>query len=167
MTARRGWPEDVRQRAYTLWCSTGACNAARTARLLRRERSGDGPGPGASTVRRWSAQEQWKLWAGENPPPMHGQSRDQWTTMWRRHVLRHVDAALRVQRDHLLGAFDGPAAADASLTEAACSMTHLLARPSVRGLLRASFREEETPPVFVANRERQAWNRLVHPKTQR
>ena len=23
MTARRGWPEEVRQRAYALWCSTG------------------------------------------------------------------------------------------------------------------------------------------------
>ena len=40
-------------------------------------------------------------------------------------------------------------------------MEHLLAQPGVRGLLRAAFREEEAPPVFFANRERQAWERLL------
>ena len=167
MTARRSFPEEVRQRAYALWCSDGAYNAARTARLLQRELADDGPGPSAPTVRRWSAQEQWKAWVGENAPPLRGQNLERWTTMWRRQVVRQLDATVRVQRDHLLGAFDDPVAAEGALTEAACSMTRLLAQPGVRGLLRAAFREEEAAPVFFANRERQAWERLGQHKRRR
>jgi hypothetical protein len=87
-------------------------------------------------------------------------------TMWRRHMLRQVDAALRVQRDLLLGAFDGPAAAERSLTEADASVTRLLAQPAVLSLLQIAFSEEAAPPVFVAERERQAWERLVPRKTE-
>jgi hypothetical protein len=164
MTARRGWPEDVRQRCFVLWCGRGNRNASRTAWLFREEHP-DASGPAPSTIRRWAHDEGWSAWAGEHPPPMPGQHRDQWTTMWRRHMLRHVDAVLRLQRDLLLGVFDGDqAAAEASLTEADASMTHLLAQPAVLGLLRAAFREEAAPPVFVATRECQAWERLV-PRT--
>jgi hypothetical protein len=82
-------------------------------------------------------------------------------------MLRHVDAVLRLQRDLLQGAFDrDQAAAEASLTEADASMTHLLAQPAVRALLRVAFREEQAPPVFVAERERRAWERLVPRKTE-
>jgi hypothetical protein len=44
-------------------------------------------------------------------------------------------------------------------------MEQLLAQPGVRGLLRAAFREAAGPPVFVATRERRAWERLVQCKT--
>jgi hypothetical protein len=166
MTARRGWPDEVRQRAYTLWCGRGNRNASRTAWLFRKEHP-DAVGPALSTIRRWAHDEGWSAWAGEHPPPMPGQHRDQWTTMWRRHMLRHVDAVLRLQRDLLQGAFDGDQAATAeALTEADASMTRLLAQPAVRALLRAAFSEEEAPPVFFAERERQAWERLVQRTTE-
>jgi hypothetical protein len=87
--------------------------------------------------------------------------------MWRRHVVRQVEAALTAQRALLLGTFDGDPAASAEALTTAGSMEHLLAQPGVRGLLRALFRAEEVPPVFVANRERQAWERLVQRKTVR
>jgi hypothetical protein len=166
MTARRGWPEDVREACFRLWCDTGH-NASRVARLYRQDLPDDTPGPAPSTVRRWSVEERWRDWAGDEVPHLPGQNLDQWTTIWRRHVLRHVDAALRAQRDHLLGTFDNPAAAEGSLTEAEGSMTHLFAQPGVHALLRIAFSEEEAPPVFVANRERQAWERLVQGKTVR
>jgi hypothetical protein len=85
--------------------------------------------------------------------------------MWRRHVVRQVEAALQVQNAVLTGRFDGdPAATVEALTRADATMTDLLALPGVRALLRAAFTEEEAPPVFVAERERRAWERLV-PRT--
>jgi hypothetical protein len=87
--------------------------------------------------------------------------------MWRRHVLRQVDAVLRLQRDLLLGAFDGDqAAAEASLTEADASMEQLLAQPAVLSLLRAAFSEPTPLPVPLTKRERRAWARLVQRKTE-
>jgi hypothetical protein len=166
MTARRGWPEDVRQRCFVLWCGCGNRNASRTAWLYREEHP-DALGPAASTIRRWAHDEGWSAWAGEHPPPMPGQNWDRWTTMWRRHVVRQVESALTAQRALLLGTFDGDPAASAEALTTAGSMERLLAQPGVRALLRAAFREEEAPPVFFAERERRAWERLVQRKTVR
>jgi hypothetical protein len=157
----------VRQRCFALWTGRGNRNASRVAWLFRQELADDTPGPAPSTVRRWATQEDWQSWAGEEAPALPGRDLHQWTTMWRRHVVRQVEAALTAQRVLLLGTFDGdPAAAEEAFTEAACSMTDLLAQPSVRGLLRVAFSEEEAPPVFFAKRERLAWERLVQRKTE-
>jgi hypothetical protein len=87
-------------------------------------------------------------------------------TMWCRHVVRQVEAALAAQRALLLGTFDGDPAASVEALATAGSMEQLLAQPAVLGLLRAAFREEQAPPVFVATRERQAWERLVQRTTE-
>ena len=166
MTARRGWPEAVREACFRLWCDTGR-NASRVARLYRQEFPDDTPGPAPSTIRRWSSREGWTSWAGQEVPPLRGQNMDQWRTMWFRRVTRQVESALGAQRELLLGTFDGDPAASAEALTTAASMEHLLARPGVRAALRAAFREEEAPPVFFANRERQAWERLVQRKTHR
>jgi hypothetical protein len=82
--------------------------------------------------------------------------------MWRRHMLRQVDAALRVQRDLLQGTFDGdPAASAKALATAGASMEHLLAQPAVLSLLRIAFSEPTPLPVPLTKRERRAWARLV------
>jgi hypothetical protein len=168
MTARRGWPEDVRQRAYALWCGAGVCNAARTARLLRQEHTDGGPGPGASTVRRWSAQDGWKDWVGKNPPPLGSQDLAQWTRMWRRHVVRQVATALRVQNDILTGRFDGDlSGADTSLPKGAASMEQLLAQPGVLAFLRVGLNGAQSRSMSLPERERHLRRRLVQRKTQR
>ena len=168
MTARRGWPEEVRKPASCCGATRAATPAASPGSIARSSPDGM-PGPAPSTVRRWAAQEDWKSWAGEDgaaPPQPEPAPVDD---MWRRQVVRQVEAALRTPSTPFFrGAFDGDrAAAEASLTEAAASMEHLLAQPGVRALLRAAFREEDAPPVFFANRERQAWERLVQRSMRR
>jgi hypothetical protein len=118
--------------------------------------------PGASTIRHWAAAEGWAAWAGEKAPPLPGQNLRQWTTMWRRHVVRQVEAALQVQNAVLTGRFDGDySAADASLATADASMTHLLAQPGVRALLRVAFSGEDAPSLPLPERERHVRRRLL------
>jgi hypothetical protein len=160
MTGRR-WSDAVRQRCFVLWSGLGNRNAARTAWLYRQERPDGECGPSSATVRRWSVAEDWRSWAGEAVPPMRGRDLQQWRTGWLRQVMRQAEAALNAHQDVLEGAFDGdPAASDETLTKADASIQHLLAQPGVRALLLDLFSEEKAPPVFVSQRERQAWERL-------
>jgi hypothetical protein len=162
----RQWSDEVRQRCFVLWSGRGNHNACRTRWLLRQDAPDDAPIPGASTIRRWAAEEGWAAWAGESQPPLPRQNRARWMRMACRRALRQVESALTAQRALLLGTFDADPAASAEALTTAASMEQLLAQPGVRALLRAAFREEEAPPVFVATRERQAWERLVQRKTE-
>jgi hypothetical protein len=161
----------MRQRAYALWCGAGACNAARTARLLRQELTDDGPGgpgPGSSTIRRWSAQEQWKDWVGANPPPLRGRDLSPWTTMWRSHLVRQVETALRVQNDIITGRFDGDlSGAESSLTTAASSMEQLLEQPGVLALLRIDLSWSQTRSMSLPEREHRLRKRLLRQRKER
>jgi hypothetical protein len=155
----RQWSGGARQRCFALWCGRGNRNASRTVALYREEHSG--VGPAVATVRRWAAQEDWQSWAGEHPPPIRSTDVNQWMTMWRRHVARQIDAALRIQTDVFLGKFDDdPATGAASLTTAAASLQQILTQPGVRALLRFGPSGVEASPISLAKRERQARERL-------
>jgi hypothetical protein len=161
MMIGRQWLDAVRQRCFVLWCGRGNRNASRTAWLYRQERPDGERGPSPATVRRWSAEEDWSSWAGEEVPPMRGWDLHQWQTMWFRQVARQMESAFRAERDILRGAFDGdPAAGVEALTHAKVTMQHLLAQPGVRALMLTPFRGEKAAPVFFSKRERQAWERL-------
>jgi hypothetical protein len=53
------WPDDVKTRAYELWCSAAAGSAPRTEHLLAQEAEGETAVPAASTIRRWAAEGGW------------------------------------------------------------------------------------------------------------
>ena len=166
MTDRRGWPEAMRYRCFVLWSGPAWGSAGRTRRILRQDLPDEAPLPGASTIRRWAAQERWKDWRGDDVPPMpwrDPRQRHIWQLMWHRHAARQIEVALRVQNAVLTGAFDGDPAAS---METFVSMDRLLAQPALRAIQRLVwqdlFSEQRTMPVVsLTPRERRAWLRLT------
>ena len=155
MTARRGWPEPVRERCFWLWAGTGR-NASRTARLYQEQLPVGDLGPSPATVRRWRVEERWQEWASGDEPPFSFKTMPQWQTMWFRHkAKRDRDRPLppgRCARGH----YESPAVAAASLATASA----VFSDPVVRALLRMAFAGASPPPIPLTPRERRARERL-------
>jgi hypothetical protein len=156
MTTRRGWPEPVRSACFWLWASTGARNAARTARLYQEQLPDGDLGPSPATIRRWRVEERWQEWASGDVPPLPVQHMPQWQTMWFRRKAKEIETALSLEADVLAGIYESPAVAAASLATASA----VFSDPVVRALLRTAFAEPAPTPVPLTPRERRARDRL-------
>jgi hypothetical protein len=96
------WPPDVQERAFALWSSIGARNAARTALLLVRELGEDTPVPAASTIRRWAHDLAWGARADADLERSHGRTLYALQVGW----LAALQLAQQTLLDGMAGALD-------------------------------------------------------------